>query len=553
MKKQINFMTLLLSLGITPVLIAIIASTVISVNKLSDSLQEDVYSRLTTATSGLREYYQSDLITKGEVELDDYVDVFKPEGIELTLFEDNTRISTSIFKDGTTERNIGTQADIDIYNQVKAGNIVRKNGVVIGGEEYYVVYQPVYDGNCNFWGMSFAGEKQESVDHTVNAAKNILITAAAGLVILCVVIIFLLANKLRKPMLAAATALHNLSNGDLESIDGIYTASSIKEINDILSSTCELRAALYNAVSSIRESSESLNTSVSEVSERVKDTADNMDQINQTIEEVSTTSQTVSESAQMLAMKADELGDNVETLKNNTEVLSKSSDDIKSANEDASRYMKTVLESSNLSSDAVNTIIQEINNTNEAVKDIQDCVHIIDDIASETKLLSLNASIEAARAGEAGRGFAVVAQSIKSLAESSSENAEKITDIINKVTKLSEQSVESADKVRTIILEEQTNIVNTQDKFDILSKSVDNSIIEIESISKQTEELHNLKQDLLSATSDLSAISEELGASAEEVAASCTVVNEMCSSNKENTDTMIDINSNLTKAISFFK
>jgi methyl-accepting chemotaxis protein len=158
--------------------------------------------------------------------------------------------------------------------------------------------------------------------------------------------------------------------------------------------------------------------------------------------------------------------------------------------------METVLKSSNDSVLTVGEISEKISATNEAVKDISESVQMIDAIANQTQLLSLNASIEAARAGEAGRGFAVVAESIKDLAE----------------------------KDRSIIEAERKYITETQGKFTVLSGAVNDSVNGIAAISEMAGELDRIKNELTNATTDLGAISEELGASAQEVSASCATV-----------------------------
>ena len=83
----------------------------------------------------------------------------------------------------------------------------------------------------------------------------------------------------------------------------------------------------------------------------------------------------------------------------------------------------------------ISGIAAKINDTNDAIKHMTEILNVIEEIASQTDLLSLNASIEAARAGEAGHGFAVVAGNIKTLAENTSSELSNIKEIIDSLTK----------------------------------------------------------------------------------------------------------------------
>lgn len=109
----------------------------------------------------------------------------------------------------------------------------------------------------------------------------------------------------------------------------------------------------------------------------------------------------------------------------------------------------------------VQELIQEIEaqtaKTNESVVQIKEATEIIASIASQTNLLSLNASIEAARAGESGKGFAVVATEIQQLASKSNESSQNISDILQQLTENSDRAVETMGKVTTTI-EAQTDI-----------------------------------------------------------------------------------------------
>ena len=554
-KKQsgISVYLMQVAFALVPLIIGAVILTYLAVKEINASLVEGVYNSLEVAVEGASRYFEDD-IHEGIISQDDesfaYCDAFKKNKVEVTIFKDNIRFITSL-KNDKGERNIGTKSDDAIWASCQAGKDVRKNGVVIGGKKYYVYYTPLYDADGNVWGMAFAGESQETVDA---AKRQVLMSSSisAGVIVVIFAILAIMVAKLvADPIKALSNTMGELSEGDLTG--QLKAKSHVREIKQLIVSTDELQEALKNAITTVHNSADVLAQAVIEVDDKTGHNVDHISQINTAVGEVADTSQSVATSAQSMAEKAGILGEDVEKLNDNVSILRTASDEIQVANNDASEYMKIVLKSSNESVDAVKDITEKINATNQAVNDITTSVQMIDDIASQTQLLSLNASIEAARAGEAGKGFAVVAENIKQLAESSSENAAKIKDIVNRVTDISNETVAVAERVSESIQTEKGYITDTQDKFEILSSAVDQSITGINSISDMAKELNTIKNELTSATTDLGAISEELGASAEEVAASCATVTEACTDTQARTEEMRAINENLNTAVGFFK
>ena len=365
------------------------------------------------------------------------------------------------------------------------------------------------------------------------------------------IIAFLLAYVINKPMKKVSESMEVLASGDLAT--EINISSKVKETQTIIDSAVTLRESLIGAVGAVADSAAKLNESVVVVADKTAHNSESIDQITDAVTEVADTSQNVATSAQEMAAKAVELGDSIETITANIENLRNASLEIGKINEEASKYMATVMDSSADSVKAVSNISNKINETNEAVTHISECVQMIEDISSQTNLLSLNASIEAARAGEAGKGFAVVADEIRKLADECAKSAGEIRDIVNDVIAISNETVDEAKKVGEIIDGEQKYINDTQAKFNVLSGSVDQSIVEIGSIKEMTEGLNSIKDQITSSTSDLGAISEELGASAEEVAASCQTVAMACAETQEKTEEMSETERRRGEAIAAFK
>lgn len=207
--------------------------------------------------------------------------------------------------------------------------------------------------------------------------------------------------------------------------------------------------------------------------------------------------------------KQSQMSDEIFQSISNTEELSRNFEEtsattlqtVKKGNENISKLNESVQNNNTNTKNA----LESLKELNEKVKDILDMITIINNIASQTNLLSLNASIEAARAGEAGRGFAVVAGEIGQLANSSKESAEKINLNIGSILEQSKRLDESIDalvrgfKVQNGLINETTAI------FENISAGTEKTHSECTVLN---EEITKIKNASLSINDNIKALVE---------------------------------------------
>ena len=225
--------------------------------------------------------------------------------------------------------------------------------------------------------------------------------------------------------------------------------------------------------------------------------------IQDSADQVASGSQQISSSAQQISQGATEQSASVEEVSSSMEQMNST------VAQNADNAKETASIAGKASKDAEDGG-RSVSETVQAMKSIADKISIIEDIARQTNMLSLNAAIEAARAGDHGKGFAVVAAEVRKLAERSQTAAKEIAS-------LSGTSVEIAENAGKLIEEIVPGIQKTSELVQEINASSAEQSDGIHQVTKAVEQLDQVIQQSATATEEMASTSEELTAQADQL------------------------------------
>jgi methyl-accepting chemotaxis protein len=402
-----------------------------------------------------------------------------------------------------------------IQGGAENGQFEYKNKDYKNGETFVVNYESVPGRD---WAVVLTAEKSGLYEASNKNLRNMVIIGIVAF-ILILVLVAVSITMLTNPLAMITSAVKDLGQLNLEKNEEVIRRSNDKNEVGVISHEIEiLRESLSNIVDTLKDCSDSLDASAGNMENNSKNLVGFVSDNTATTEE--------------LASSLTSTGSIVDKVNNNIKVMNDIVEKVSTSLKEGTEHSETILATAEtMEKKSAQALVDSERNIEENKKAVADVtvklrtlskintfVNDILSIATQTKLLSLNASIEAARAGEQGKGFAVVATEIGTLASNTSSAAQKIQDI----TRLTNESVDETVKCFDELNKYLENDIMT--KFEEFNKETQNNnhitaelIDNIKEVSNNVTEFKKYVNQLVSQMDDIRMLSEQNSAGIDDI------------------------------------
>ena len=378
------------------------------------------------------------------------------------------------------------------------------------GKDYLFLYGKFKDVD----GMVCALIPKSTILSKVSGIRALSVLFVTLSCVLAVFIVILITRDITMNIKTLSKSIAQIAKGDLTTKlqlkrnDEFHALSS--GITDMVEHMRVLIGEVQGVSNTVSSSAKSLTGTAGELLEASKGISRAIDEIGQGMIQQS-------EDAEKCLHQMSNLSDQINQVYSNTNEIGQIANSTQNVANEGLYLIGELSNKSKATSEITQDVIRKIREFKEKSKTIESFVNVIDSIASQTNLLSLNASIEAARAGEAGRGFAVVAEEIRKLADQTMNAAKQIKNTVQIIDLMNQDTVKTAEKAEGIVASQIEALNKTVDAFKNISGRVNDLVSNLNDILARLKNIETAKEDTLNAVQSISAVTQQTSAATQEV------------------------------------
>ncbi|MCL2093109.1 MAG: methyl-accepting chemotaxis protein [Treponema sp.] len=437
--------------------------------------------------------------------------------------------------------------------------------------EYFM--EPIEIGNSGHYWSVVIGTADAVIYREANDLTLFVVTLAVAAMGISALIVYVVLNLMTKPIVTVTDTLKDIAQGEGDLTRNI-TVSSHDEIGDLATYFNQTLDKIKTLVVTIKGQTGVMSDLGTELASNMTETAAAINQITANVQSIK--GRIVNQSAsvtqtnatmEQITVNIDRLNGHVENQSSNITQASSAIEEmvanIQSVNQTLvhnANNVKMLMEASEIGRSGLSGVAQDIQEIAKESEGLLEINSVMENIASQTNLLSMNAAIEAAHAGDAGKGFAVVADEIRKLAENSSHQSKTISAVLKKIKTSIDKITSSTDNVLNrfesidncikTVAQEEENIRNAMEEQNTGSKQLLQGVGNVNDLTRHvrsgSEEMLEGSKEVIKEGKNLELMTQEItggmnemAAGADQINTAVTRVNELSSKNRENIDLLV--------------